>query len=347
MNPSIELAGITVGVDYVPQIFVEIGINHGGELEVALNMAQAAISAGAKFIKHQTHIPDAEMSKEAETVVPGNDEVIKRNSLSLDEEKVLADYVRSHGAVFFSTPFSREAVEHLESIEVPFYKIGSGECNNYPFVDFVASTGKPVVLSTGMNDVTSVTRATEILQNRGVPFALLHTTNLYPTPHSLLRLGGLTELMENFSVPIGLSDHSTSNAACLGAVALGASLLERHFVDTKSRVGPDVSCSMDPNELMQLLDWSSQLFAARGGKKFLSDEEQITANFAFASVSATRDIEPGEILTRENCFPIRPGNGEFLAQDFEGILGRRVIAPIEKRTQITSDRLEQEKIGND
>ncbi|MEY4990997.1 MAG: hypothetical protein RIS08_1223, partial [Actinomycetota bacterium] len=182
----IELAGTCVGIDFEPVVFAELGINHGGDLAVAKELASSALSAGARFIKHQTHIPDAEMSSEARSAIPGNSdksifEIMEECSLTESEEFELAAHVRGLGGVFFSTPFSREAVERLESLDVPFYKIGSGECNNYPFVDYVASKGRPVVLSTGMNTLREVSRSVEILKSRGVEFALLHTTNLYPT----------------------------------------------------------------------------------------------------------------------------------------------------------------------
>lgn len=344
MEPTIDLAGHKVGLEHPPVVFAEIGINHEGDVRVAMAMATSAINAGATFVKHQTHIPEAEMSKEAQATIPGNSdvsifEVMERCALSEKDEALLAEHVRSLGAVFFSTPFSREAVERLERLDVPFYKIGSGECNNYPFVDFVASTGKPVVLSTGMNSIANVEKAVEILEARKVQYALLHTTNLYPTPSELLRLGGLEELRESFRAPVGLSDHSISNAACLGAVALGASILERHFVDSKSRPGPDVVCSMDPVELEQLLEWSSQLFLARGGRKSLAPQEQVTANFAFASVAALSDIREGEELTTENCFPIRPGTGFYSPSDYLGLIGRRTKTFIPARTQLAPDMI--------
>lgn len=345
MQSEILLGDVEVGPERPPVVFAEIGINHEGSLETAIQMARAAINSGAKFIKHQTHIPDAEMSREATLTIPGNAqdsiyEIMTRCALTEAEEKKLADFVRNSGAIFFSTPFSREAVDRLERIEVPFYKIGSGECNNYPFVDYVAQTGKPIVLSTGMNDLLSVSRAVEVLRSRDVDFALLHTTNLYPTPSEYLRLGGLVALRQVFGDPVGLSDHSTSNAACLAGVALGASILERHFVDSKKRPGPDVICSMDPGELEQLLDQSKTIFHARGGAKEMHPAERITAEFAFSSVATVRDVRRGEILTYENIFPVRPGTGTFGPDDYPYILGLRAACDIPARTQLSNDMLE-------
>ena len=201
------------------------------------------------------------------------------------------DYVVQRGAIFISTPFSREAANRLMQFDIPAYKIGSGECNNYPFVKYIARARKPVILSTGMNSIESIKPAVEILRKAGVPFALLHCTNIYPTPPKLVRLGAMVKLQESFpDAVIGLSDHTIDNYACLGAVALGASILERHFTDNKQRPGPDIACSMDPDSLHQLIEGSKTIFLERGGNKNPVSEEAPTMAFAFASVVAVKDI---------------------------------------------------------
>ncbi|MFM1784565.1 MAG: hypothetical protein RLZZ579_842, partial [Actinomycetota bacterium] len=294
---AFEIAGLRIGGGNPPQVIAELGINHGGDLSVAKEMALAAIKAGAVLIKHQTHIPEKEMSREAQFAIPGNAsvsifDVISECTLSEDEEFELARFIESNGAIFFSTPFSREAANRLNSFGVPAFKIGSGECNNYPLVEHIARFGKPVILSTGMNSISSIRTSVSILQAYDVPFALMHTTNLYPTPTKLVRLGAMQQMAEAFpSAPIGLSDHSTSNAAGFAAVALGATIVERHFTDSKSRVGPDIICSMDPGELAQLLQMSSEIFYSLGGVKGAAAEEEVTMNFAFASVASTRPIK--------------------------------------------------------
>ena len=144
----------------------------------------------------------------------------------------MKEHVESRGKIFISTPFSRAAADRLERMGVCGYKIGSRECNNYPLIEHIASFKKPIILSTGMNDLDSIRPAVEIIRKHQVPFALLHTTNIYPTPDRLVRLGAMNELQDTFSdAVIGLSDHTVSNHACFGAVALGASILERHFTD--------------------------------------------------------------------------------------------------------------------
>ena len=145
------------------------------------------------------------------------------------------------------------------------YKIGSGECNNYPLIDHIAKFGKPILLSTGMNNIDSIKKAENIFKSYNVPYALMHTTNIYPTPNRLIRLGALQEMQKKFpNTVVGLSDHSVSNHACFGAVALGASILERHFTDSMDRKGPDIICSMDSEKLNELIEGSRILFEQRG-----------------------------------------------------------------------------------
>ena len=241
LNSFIEIQGRKIGQDYPPFVIAEIGINHEGSLKVAKEMVDAAFRAGAECVKHQTHIVDDEMSGAAKKVIPGNAdvsiyEIMKRCSLNERDEIALKKYVEKKGMIFISTPFSRAASERLERMNVSAYKIGSGECNNYPLLEHIASFKKPVILSTGMNTIESVSKAVAIFEKANVPLALLHTTNLYPTPVHLVRFGAMQELSNAFPNNVfGLSDHTLTNHACLGAVALGASILERHFTDHKQR----------------------------------------------------------------------------------------------------------------
>ena len=196
--------------------------------------------------KHQTHIVEDEMTAVAKNVYPGNSpnksiyKIMEECSLSEEEEFKLQNYVNKKKMIFISTPFSRKAVDRLIKMNVPAFKIGSGECNNLPLVEYIARLRKPVILSTGMNDISTVKPSVNILRKFKVPFALLHTTNLYPTPYHLVRLGALLDLKNNFpDAVIGLSDHTNNNYACLGAIALGASILEKHFTDNHQK-GPDI-----------------------------------------------------------------------------------------------------------
>ncbi|MET0106925.1 MAG: N-acetylneuraminate synthase family protein [Sedimenticola sp.] len=339
-SPEFEIAGRKIGPDHPPLLIAEIGINHGGSLTVAKEMVDAAVAAGAEVIKHQTHVVEDEMSKAARSVIPGNADISIYDimaSCALDEEAEteLQRYVQSRGAIFLSTPFSRAAAERLERMQVPAYKIGSGECNNYPLIRHIAGFGKPVILSTGMNSIEQIGGAVEILRAGNIPYALLHCTNIYPTPHHLVRLGAISELQEAFpDAVVGLSDHTLDNYACLGAVALGASILERHFTDSKEREGPDIICSMDGAEMARLIEGSRILWQARGGTKGAVAEEQPTIDFAFASVVTIRPVKVGERFSEENIWVKRPGLGGIHASRFEGIVGKRCLRDLEEDVQL-------------
>jgi N-acetylneuraminate synthase len=304
-------------------------------------MVDAAQRAGVEVVKHQTHIVADEMSAVAKKVIPGNAdvsiyEIMERCALNEDEEIQLKKYVECKGMIFISTPFSRAAANRLERMKVEGYKIGSGECNNYPLLEHIASFGKPVILSTGMNTIESVRKAVAIFDKHQVPVALLHTTNLYPTPIHLVRFGAMTQLHEAFPDKVfGLSDHTLNNNACLGAVALGASILERHFTDHMQRTGPDIVCSMDENATKELIVSSNEMWQMRGGTKEPAKEEQVTIDFAFATVCSIASIEAGEIFTKENIWVKRPGTGKIFAEHFDNILGKKATRSISNDEQLT------------
>lgn len=345
MKPSFKIGKRDVGYDFEPLVIAEIGINHEGSLEVAKEMVDAAHRAGAEMVKHQTHVVEDEMSEEAKSVIPGNAdvsiyEIMERCALNEEDETALKDYVESKGMLFISTPFSREAAYRLERMGVEAYKIGSGECNNYPLIKLVASFGKPIILSTGMNSIENIQKSVDILENAKVPYALLHCTNVYPTPYELVRLGAIEEMEKAFpNAVIGLSDHCVDNYACLGAVALGASILERHFTDRFDRAGPDINCSMDPDGMAELIKGSRAIAKARGGSKGAVDEEKSTIDFAFASVVAYKDIKQGENLTEENLWVRRPGTGDFLVDEYESLIGKTAAMDIKKDAQLKKEHV--------
>ena len=320
--------------DSAPLVIAEIGINHGGNLPVAKQMVDAAKRAGASCIKHQTHIVEDEMSSTAKHVIPGNAkisiyEIMAQCALSRDDEFALKQYTEEQGMLFISTPFSRAAANRLREFEVEAYKIGSGECNNYPLVEHVASFGKPMIVSTGMNTIESIKKTATILDAANVAYAFLHTTNLYPTPPHLVRLHAMMELAHAFpQVLFGLSDHTLNNNACLAATALGATILERHFTDTMSRTGPDIVCSMDESALRELIAHSTEIAKMRGGHKVASAEEQVTMDFAFATVVSIKEIRKGDIFDKNNIWVKRPGCGEISAEAFADILGKKASMDI-------------------
>ena len=337
---EISIGSIKIGEGHRPLVIPEIGINHNGSLKVAKEMVDAAARAGARIVKHQTHVVEDEMAECAKKIKPGNAdvsiyEVMTHAALSFDEELELKKYVESKGMVFLSTPFSRAAADRLEKMQVLAYKIGSGELNNYPLIDHVSDFGKPMILSTGMNDIPAIEKAINILEKKNIPYALMHTTNIYPTPPHLVRLGAMQEMMRAFpEIAIGLSDHTVNNNACIAAMGMGARLVERHFTDRMERTGPDIICSMDEGELRKLIQAASEVQLMLGGTKNAVPEEQVTIDFAFATVVSIKPIKKGEIFTKENIWVKRPGTGEIPASEYESILGKYAAEDIENDVQI-------------
>ena len=340
---EIEISNRKIGPNHKPLLIAEIGINHNGSLDEAKKIVDAAVFAGIEVIKHQTHVVEDEMSPEAQKVIPGNSDksiyqIMEECALSEDDEIALKKYVEQKGCIFISTPFSRAAADRLERMGVEAYKIGSGECNNLPLLDHVSDFGKPMIISTGMNSLESVHQTVSFLKKKNAEFALLHTTNLYPTPNNLVRLGAMEVLMNEFpDLIIGLSDHTVSNHACFGAVALGASILERHFTDTMTREGPDIICSMDPIQAKDLIEGANILFSQRGGSKEPAKEEQVTIDFAFATVVSIADISKGDTFTKENLWVKRPGTGEILAAEYQNILGKKANKFIPNNTHLRKE----------
>ena len=336
----IKIGTRKIGPDFKPLVIFELGINHNGSLKLAKKIVDDAIKAGAEIIKHQTHIPEDEMSLEAKKIVPINAnkniyDLIEDCSLNESDELKLKKYIEKKGAIFLSTPFSRKAVDRLVKFKVKAFKIGSGECNNYPLVDYIASFKKPVIISTGMNDITSIQKAIKILKKRKVQYAILHTTNLYPTKHSEVRLNALLELKKKFpNTVLGLSDHTADNFTSFAAIAMGASIVEKHFIDYSSRKGPDISASVNTKQMIELLKGIDAIHKAiPGGIKPIKREEK-TANFAFASVVANANLEKGEILNEDNIWIKRTGKRDFNAKKYYSLIGRKIKSKVKKNTQI-------------
>lgn len=338
VKPEFSIGARRVGVAHAPLVIAEIGINHEGNEDKAHRMIDDAAASGCECVKFQTHVVEDEMIEN--NVIPGNASesiwtMMKRCALSADAESRLKVHAESRGMIFLSTPFSRAAADRLQRLGVSAYKIGSGECNNYPLVDHIASFGKPVILSTGMNDIPAITKSVEILRRRGIPFALLHCTSVYPTPYPLVRLGAMREIEASFpDAVIGLSDHSLTIYPCLGAVAMGAAVLERHFTSDKSWPGPDIEVSMDPAELMSLIEGSRAIHLARGGEKEILAEEAPTIAFAYASVVTIAPLRAGDRLDLSNLWVKRPGTGEIRADRLNDIVGRRAKTDLPADSQL-------------
>lgn len=339
-QPFIVISGRKIGPAYPPFVIAEIGINHEGSMEKAKKMIDDAAAAGAECVKFQSHVIEDEMVPAAKKTIPGNAaisiwDIMERCAFTEEEERELKRYTESKGMIYLCTPFSRAAADRLHRMNVPAYKIGSGECNNYPLIEHIASFKKPVILSTGMNTIASIKPAVAILKKAKVPFSILHCTNMYPTPYKDVRLGGLQQLQKAFPGTVtGLSCHSIGNYTSFAAVALGASIVEKHFTSDKAWPGPDVAISIDPTELRDLITGTRAIWEARGGTKGPAKGETATIAFAFASVVTIAPIKKGERLTDKNLWVKRPGTGEFKASDYKRLLSKRAARDLAVDVQL-------------
>jgi N-acetylneuraminate synthase len=328
----------SIGPNEPPLIIAEIGINHGGNLDVAKNMVDLITRSGCECV-NQTHIIEDEMTEEAKEIFPPNAnksiwDVMKECSLTLDEEQELKEYAENLGLIWISTPFSRMAADFLDDIDVPAFKIGSGEADNLPLINHIAQKGKPIILSTGMQSIKSLKNSVKILENSGVEYALLECTNLYPSPPEIVSLQGIRELKEAFpKALVGFSDHSIGPNIALASVALGACIIERHFTDTRYRIGPDITCSMDPAELRLLVDRSVEIHKALMRPKQRTEPEEEVYKFARASVVADIDMPAGHTITEKDIWVRRPGSGEIPGYKYNDIIGKKLRLDVKKNHQ--------------
>ncbi|MEM6385419.1 MAG: N-acetylneuraminate synthase family protein [Pseudomonadota bacterium] len=337
-----QIADRKIGPEHPPLVIAEIGINHGGDLDVARHMVDLAAGAGAEIVKHQTHFVWDEMTEEAKEVLPPNAggksiwEVMEDCALSPEDEIALKSHAEKLGVIYISTPFSRAAADWLDDQNVPAFKIGSGEADHLPLIRHIAAKGKPVIMSTGMQTIDSVARSVAILDAAGIDYALLECTNLYPSPPEIVSLKGVTELQHAFpQAIIGFSDHSIGPEMALASVALGASILERHFTDTRYRAGPDISCSMDPAELKFLIDRSREIHVALHNEKRRTGPEEAVYRFARGSIVADKDLPEGHVIGDGDIWARRPGSGEIPVYDFDEVVGKRLKRAVVRNTQLT------------
>ena len=325
MDKYFEISGRRIGPKYEPIIIAEIGINHGGDLDVAKAMVDAAYKSGIEVIKHQTHIPEEEITSLAKELkmCQSDDcnlyETLEKISLTEEQERELKKYVEDKGMIFISAPFSFAAVDRLERMNIPAYKISSTMMNNYPLLEYVASKRKPIILSTGMNDMEAVRKAVKTIKKYHSEFALLHCTNIYPTPADKLRLNSLKEFEDAFPKGIiGLSDHSLNNFSSYAALSLGASIVEKHFTDR-----PDIKWSMTPKEAKELLAFAKDINKMKEGKKEALAEELEVSEKLFNTVVTTRSIRKGSCLTKDDLTTKGPNQSGIPAEDLYKVVWKK------------------------
>lgn len=301
-------------------VIAEAGVNHNGSLEMAKQMALAAKNAGADVVKYQTAVPEQVVSRfapkaEYQKAQTGDGEsqleMVRRLHFDFASHRQLKEYCDSIGIQYLSAAFDLPSVAFLKELDLPFFKIPSGEITNLPYLEAVAAAKKPVVLSTGMSTLSEIEDALSVLENGGCPgVTLLHCNTEYPTPYEDANLLAMLELAEQFGVPVGLSDHTPGWECDVAAAALGAVVIEKHFTLDKTLPGPDHKASLDVPELTAMIRAVRRTQKALGsGRKAVTASEARNKPIARKSIVAARAIQKGEVFTAENLTTKRPGDG--------------------------------------
>lgn len=301
-------------------IIAEAGVNHNGNIDLACRLVDAAKNCGADCIKFQTFIsrnlvsrfaPKAEYQKENTCGNNSQLEMIKKLELSFRDFTYLKSYCDKAGIVFLSTPFDLESINFLNSIDIPFWKIASGEITNLPFLVKIAETRKPVIMSTGMCEVNEIEKALTVLKSNGTHgIKLLHCNTEYPTPFSDVNLRAMVFMHKHFNVEVGYSDHTKGIEVPIAAVALGATVIEKHITLNCKMEGPDHKASIEPAEFSAMVSSIRHIEEALGdGMKTVSLSERKNLIIARKSIVARRRIKAGELFSEENLTVKRPGNG--------------------------------------
>lgn len=301
-------------------IIAEAGVNHNGDIRLAYNLIDAAKEAGADCIKFQTFKSENLVSRHAQKAAyqqvstPQHEnqlEMLRKLELSYDEFRSLKLYCDQAGIKFISTPFDLESLNFLANLEMDFWKIPSGEITNLPYLIAIAQTRKKILLSTGMSDLAEVTAAVNVLQHNGcIDLTLLHCTTEYPAPIADVNLLAIKTMQEFYKLPVGYSDHTLDFDIAIAAVALGATIIEKHFTLDKTMEGPDHQASLDPHELKLMIQSIRRVETALGtGEKTPAASEIKNRPIARKSIVAKTQIIKGELFTEANLTVKRPGTG--------------------------------------
>ena len=317
-------------------IIAEAGVNHNGSLELAKQLVLKAKDAGVDYIKFQTFKASKLVTKSARQAeyqqqnTGGQEEsqyqMLKKLELSPKDHQVLIDYCRELGIMFFSTAFDSESIDYLHSLNLGLWKIPSGEVTNYPFLKRVAAFNEKTILSTGMCEMQDVRNAVEALYENGLSkenLILLHCNTEYPTPYEDVNLKAMEALRKEFEVEVGYSDHTQGIEVPIAAVALGASVIEKHFTLDRTLPGPDHKASLEPDELKAMVRAIRNIEKAIGGDgiKHVSGSERKNIAVARKSIVAACDIKMGEVFTEQNLTVKRPGSG-ISPMRWEEVLGQ-------------------------
>ena len=341
MNPKISIAGRPIGPDYAPYIIAELSANHNGKLETALKIIEEAKKAGADAVKLQTYTADTiTLDSDAEEfqihggLWDGKNlyQLYKEAQMPWEWHATLFEHARKLGITIFSSPFDNTAVDLLESLNAPAYKIASFEAVDLPLIKYVASTGKPMIISTGMADAEEIQEAIDAAREGGCKeLAILHCVSGYPAPAEDYNLRTIPDMMNRFGLVTGLSDHTLDNTTAIASVVMGASVIEKHFTLDRSGGGPDDSFSLEPAELAALCRDSKTAWASLGqvdyGRK---SSEQGNVKFR-RSLYFVKDLKAGDVITADAVRSVRPGFG-LPPKYLEEIIGKKAAIDIKANT---------------
>lgn len=351
-SPSIEISGRRIGSEYPPYVIAELSANHNGSFETAIALVEAAAKAGADAVKLQTYTPDTiTLKSDAEEFRIRGGLWDGRTLYDLYEEahtpwdwmQPLFDHARKIGITMFSSPFDFSAVDLLEEIGAPAYKIASFEAVDLPLIRYVASTGKPMIISTGMANEEEIAEAVEAARSGGcTQLAILHCVSGYPAPAEDYNLRTIPDMIDRFKLVTGLSDHTLDNTTAIAAVALGAALIEKHFTLDRSGGGPDDSFSVEPAEMAALCRDTKTAWAALG-KVDYGRKSSEAGNIQFRrSLYFVRDLKAGETITPDAVRSVRPGFG-LAPKLLDAVIGRTVRRDVAAHTPCSWDLIETDR----
>jgi pseudaminic acid synthase len=347
-RPMINICGRTVGFSQPPCVIAEVSANHNGSLDRALASITAAKECGADAVKIQTYTADT-MTIDCDLsdfVIKGGlwdgyklYDLYKWAQTPYEWHKPLFEHAKKEGITLFSTPFDETAVDLLESLNTPAYKIASFELVDLPLIEYVARTGKPMIMSTGIASEEEIQDAVVTAENAGCKeLVLLHCISSYPTPIDQAHLRQIPALAERFKLPVGLSDHTLGTTASVASVALGACVIEKHFTLSRADKGPDCEFSLEPLELKRLCEEVKAAWAALGSAGFGREKAEEGSKVFRRSLYIVEDVKKGEKLTVKNLRRIRPGLG-MEAKFYKKVLGSTVRKNLKKGEPLGSEDL--------
>ena len=322
-----------------PFIIAEACINHEGNLKNAKKMIREAKKAGVDCIKFQIHNLNNEMLKKTPKSNNFKEslwDTLERTNFNISQQYELKKYCEKNKIIYLCTPFSKEGADELESINVKFYKVGSGELTNLPLIEHIAKKKKPMIISTGMSEMIEIEETVKLVKKIKTPFALTHCTSIYPCPPKLSNIRAIPLMVEKFKVPVGLSDHTNSIYTSFGAIAHGAPIIEKHFTLDKTSVGPDHASSIEPSELKELVHGANIIFEYNNKiKKIFKEEKQIIA-WARESVVTEKNIKKNEIINEKMVWVKRPApKGNVIAAKYlSQVIGKKAKKNIPANVQL-------------